>query len=74
MLLALAVDRTGSGLWAASSVLYLTFVTHLSAQQTGVLLGTAGVAGIAGSPPSRAAWPAASRCARCSSAATCCAW
>ncbi|MFF2011708.1 MFS transporter [Streptomyces sp. NPDC058195] len=50
MLLALAVDRTGSGLWAASSVLYLTFVTHLSAQQTGVLLGAAGVAGIVGSP------------------------
>ncbi|MGW1409533.1 MFS transporter [Streptomyces sp. NPDC002403] len=50
MLLALAVDRTGSGLWAASSVLYLTFVTHLSAQQIGVLLGAAGVAGIAGSP------------------------
>ncbi|MFB7080246.1 MFS transporter [Streptomyces sp. NPDC056308] len=50
MLLALAVDRTGSGLWAASSVLYLTFVTGLSAQQIGVLLGVAGVAGIAGSP------------------------
>ncbi|MFJ1889557.1 MFS transporter [Streptomyces sp. NPDC088170] len=50
MLLALAVDRTGSGLWAASSVLYLTFVTRLSAQQIGVLLGVAGVAGIAGSP------------------------
>ncbi|MFF0288490.1 MFS transporter [Streptomyces sp. NPDC005262] len=50
MLLALALDRTGSGLWAASSVLYLTFVTHLSAQQIGVLLGVAGVAGIAGSP------------------------
>ncbi|MFJ6465717.1 MFS transporter [Streptomyces sp. NPDC091387] len=50
MLLALSVDRTGSGLWAASSVLYLTFVTHLSAQQIGVLLGAAGVAGIVGSP------------------------
>jgi MFS family permease len=50
MLLALAVDRTGSGLWAASSVLYLTFVAHLSAQQIGVLLGVAGVAGIVGSP------------------------
>ncbi|MFI6864267.1 MFS transporter [Streptomyces sp. NPDC050421] len=50
MLLALAVDRTGSGLWAASSVLYLTFVTHLSPQQIGVLLGAAGVAGIVGSP------------------------
>ncbi|WP_371502412.1 MFS transporter [Kitasatospora sp. NBC_00374] len=50
MLLALAVDRVGSGLWAASSVLYFTFVTHLSAQQIGVLLGVAGVAGIVGSP------------------------
>ncbi|MGW3742085.1 MFS transporter [Streptomyces sp. NPDC005146] len=50
MLLALFLDRTGSGLWAASSVLYLTFVTQLSAQQIGVLLGVAGVAGIAGSP------------------------
>ncbi|MFJ9680913.1 MFS transporter [Streptomyces sp. NPDC101194] len=50
MLLALALDRTGSGLWAASSALYLTFVTGLSAQQIGVLLGVAGVAGIAGSP------------------------
>ncbi|MCM2413488.1 MFS transporter [Streptomyces sp. RKAG290] len=50
MLLALGVDRAGTGLWAASSVLYLTFVTHLSAQQIGVLLGAAGVAGIAGSP------------------------
>ncbi|MFD5189033.1 MFS transporter [Streptomyces sp. NPDC058357] len=50
MLLALAVDRTGSGLWAASSVLYLTFVTQLSAQRIGALLGVAGVAGIAGSP------------------------
>lgn len=64
MLRALAVDRTGTGLWAASSVLYLTFVTHLSAQQIGVLLGTAGVAGIAGSPSPDAS-PAASRCARC---------
>ncbi|MGW1230051.1 MFS transporter [Streptomyces sp. NPDC002530] len=50
MLLALAVDRTGSGLWAASSVLYFTFVTRLSPGQIGVLLGAAGVAGIAGSP------------------------
>ncbi|MFJ1705867.1 MFS transporter [Kitasatospora sp. NPDC088346] len=50
MLLALAVDRVGSGLWAASSVLYFTFVTRLSAQQIGVLLGAAGIAGIVGSP------------------------
>ncbi|MEU2021854.1 MFS transporter [Streptomyces sp. NPDC016469] len=50
MLRALAVDRAGTGLWAASSVLYLTFVTHLGAQRIGILLGAAGVAGIAGSP------------------------
>ncbi|MCD0485921.1 MFS transporter [Streptacidiphilus sp. ASG 303] len=50
MLLALALDRTGTGLWASSSVLYFTFVVHLSARQVGLLLGVAGVAGIAGSP------------------------
>ncbi|MEV4611417.1 MFS transporter [Kitasatospora sp. NPDC049258] len=50
MLLALALDRTGSGLWASASVLYLTFVAHLSAEQIGLLLGVAGVAGILGSP------------------------
>ncbi|QHC27110.1 MFS transporter [Streptomyces sp. GS7] len=50
MLLALCLDRTGSGLWTSASVLYFTFVTHLSAQQVGVLLGVAGVAGICGSP------------------------
>ncbi|MER8185800.1 MFS transporter [Kitasatospora sp. NPDC094015] len=50
MLLALALDRTGSGLWASASVLYLTFVAHLTAEQIGLLLGTAGVAGILGSP------------------------
>ena len=50
MLLALALDRTGSGLWASSSVLYFTYVTHLHAQQIGLLLGAAGVAGVIGSP------------------------
>ncbi|MGG2459288.1 MFS transporter [Streptomyces sp. RGM 3693] len=50
MLLALCLDRTGSGLWTSAAVLYFTFVTHLSAQQVGVLLGVAGVAGIFGSP------------------------
>ncbi|MEV4439945.1 MFS transporter [Streptomyces sp. NPDC049577] len=50
MLLAQGLDRTGSGLWAASSVLYFTFVTHLSAHQIGVLLGVAGAAGVLGSP------------------------
>ncbi|WSK74387.1 MFS transporter (plasmid) [Streptomyces sp. NBC_01276] len=50
MLLALLLDRTGSGVWAAASVLYFTFVIGLDAGQLGLLLGTAGVAGIAGSP------------------------
>lgn len=50
MLLALAVDRTGSGMWSSSSVLYFAFVAHLTARQIGLLLGLAGLAGIAGSP------------------------
>jgi hypothetical protein len=50
MLLAQFLDRTGSGVWAASSVLYFTFVVGLDARRLGLLLGAAGVAGIAGSP------------------------
>ncbi|MER6401472.1 MFS transporter [Kitasatospora sp. NPDC001603] len=50
MLLAQFLDRTGTGVWAAASVLYFTFVTRLDAQQVGLLLGVAAVAGIAGSP------------------------
>ncbi|MFJ7265440.1 MFS transporter [Streptomyces sp. NPDC099050] len=50
MLLALLLDRTGTGLWAASSVLYFTFVLGLDAGRIGLLLGAAAVAGIAGSP------------------------
>ncbi|MDJ0384576.1 MFS transporter, partial [Streptomyces sp. G-G2] len=50
MLLAQLLDRTGSGVWAAASVLYFTFVVGLSAERLGLLLGVAGVAGIAGSP------------------------
>jgi len=50
MLLALSVDRTGSGLWASSAALYFTFVVHLGAQQIGLLLGVAGLAGVIGSP------------------------
>ncbi|PYC76353.1 MFS transporter [Streptomyces tateyamensis] len=50
MLAAQAVDRTGSGVWAAASVLYFTFVCHLDARQVGLLVGVAAVAGIAGSP------------------------
>ncbi|WP_354638047.1 MFS transporter [Kitasatospora camelliae] len=50
MLLSQFVDRTGSGVWAAASVLYFTFVRGLDARQLGLLLGVAAVAGIAGSP------------------------
>ncbi|MFI6940923.1 MFS transporter [Streptomyces sp. NPDC050418] len=50
MLFGQFVDRTGTGVWAASCVLYFTVVTELDAAQIGLLLGIAGVAGIAGSP------------------------
>ncbi|MGW6710657.1 MFS transporter [Streptomyces sp. NPDC054956] len=50
MLLAQFLDRTGTGLWAASSVLYFTFVVGLDAGRLGLLLGASAVAGIAGSP------------------------
>ncbi|MFD9335029.1 MFS transporter [Streptomyces sp. NPDC060028] len=50
MLLAQTLDRAGTGLWAASCVLFFTFVVGLDAGQLGLLLGAAGIAGIAGSP------------------------
>ncbi|MFB7466812.1 MFS transporter [Streptomyces sp. NPDC056224] len=50
MLLAQLLDRAGTGVWAASSVLYFTFVVGLDAGRLGLLVGAAGVAGIAGSP------------------------
>lgn len=50
MLLAQFLDRAGTGLWAAASVLYFTFVLGLDAGRIGLLLGAAAVAGIAGSP------------------------
>ncbi|MEU8434005.1 MFS transporter [Streptomyces sp. NPDC029216] len=50
MLLAQLLDRTGTGVWAASSVLFFTFVVGLDAGRLGLLLGVGAVAGIAGSP------------------------
>ncbi|MEZ0091153.1 MFS transporter [Streptacidiphilus sp. EB129] len=50
MLLALLVDRTGTGVWSTASVLYFTFVVGLDAAQVGLLLGVAGAAAVAGSP------------------------
>ncbi|MFD8750779.1 MFS transporter [Kitasatospora sp. NPDC059577] len=50
MLLAQCVDRTGTGVWAAASVLYFTYVCGMDARRLGLLLGVGAVAGIAGSP------------------------
>ncbi|MER6301337.1 MFS transporter [Kitasatospora sp. NPDC001539] len=50
MLLAQGVDRTGTGVWAAASVLYFTYVCRMDAGSLGLLLGVGAVAGIAGSP------------------------
>ncbi|GAA3782767.1 MFS transporter [Streptomyces coacervatus] len=50
MLTIALVDRIGSGLWAAVSVLYFTYVSGLSVAQVGTLAATAGAIGIAGAP------------------------
>ncbi|WP_416974707.1 MFS transporter [Streptomyces sp. 4F14] len=44
------VDRIGSGLWATVSVLYFTYVAHLSLAEVGTLAAVAGALGIAGAP------------------------
>ncbi|MEU5806177.1 MFS transporter [Streptomyces sp. NPDC047718] len=50
MLFGQLLDRTGTGVWAAASVLFFTFVVGLDAGQLGLLLGAGAIAGIAGSP------------------------
>ncbi|MFI8100212.1 MFS transporter [Streptomyces sp. NPDC086023] len=50
MLFAQLLDRTGTGVWAASMVLFFTFVVGLDAGRLGLLLGAGAVAGIVGSP------------------------
>src|SRR5512139_1810269 len=50
MLIAFFVDRVGTGVWSAASVLYFTFVVGLGAREIGLLLGVGGAVGIAGSP------------------------
>ncbi|MFI9820054.1 MFS transporter [Streptomyces sp. NPDC052013] len=44
------VDRIGSGLWASVSVLYFTYVSHLTVAQVGTLVAAAAAVGIAGAP------------------------
>ncbi|MEU6818706.1 MFS transporter [Streptomyces sp. NPDC046860] len=50
MLAVTLLDRIGSGLWASVSVLYFTYVSHLSAAQIGTLAAISGAVGIAGAP------------------------
>ncbi|MEU4110870.1 MFS transporter [Streptomyces sp. NPDC027717] len=50
MLAVTLLDRIGSGLWASVSVLYFTYVSHLSAAQVGTLAAVSGAIGIAGAP------------------------
>ncbi|MER7340940.1 MFS transporter [Streptomyces sp. NPDC000075] len=50
MLLGQLLDRTGTGVWAAASVLFFTFVVGLDAARLGLMLGVGAIAGIAGSP------------------------
>ncbi|MGW4225825.1 MFS transporter [Streptomyces bauhiniae] len=50
MLAVTLLDRIGSGLWASVSVLYFTYVSHLSAAQVGTLAAVSGALGIAGAP------------------------
>ena len=50
MLLVALIDKIGTGLWAASTALYFTYVTGLGIAQIGILVGVAGGIGIAGAP------------------------
>lgn len=50
MLGAQFLDRTGTGVWSAASVLYFTVEVGLDARRIGLLLGLGGVAGVLGSP------------------------
>ncbi|QNP76032.1 MFS transporter [Streptomyces roseirectus] len=50
MVVVALVDRIGSGLWASVSVLYFTYVAHLSLAEVGTLAAVAGALGIAGAP------------------------
>jgi MFS family permease len=50
MLGAQFLDRTGTGVWSAASVLYFTVEAGFDARRIGLLLGLGGVAGVLGSP------------------------
>jgi hypothetical protein len=50
MLTAQFLDRTGTGVWNATGVLYFTIVAGFDARRIGLMLGAGGVAGVLGSP------------------------
>lgn len=50
MLWTALVDKTGSGLWAATAALYFTYVTGLTVAQVGILIAVSAGIGIAGAP------------------------
>ncbi|UYQ66403.1 MFS transporter [Streptomyces peucetius] len=50
MLWTALVDKTGNGLWAATAVLYFTYVTGLTAAQVGILIAVSAGIGVAGAP------------------------
>lgn len=50
MLTAQFLDRTGTGVWNATAVLYFTVEAGFDARRIGVMIGAGGVAGVLGSP------------------------
>ncbi|MFB7372858.1 MFS transporter [Streptomyces sp. NPDC056222] len=50
MLVVSIIDKTGTGLWAGCTVLYLTYVSGLGLGQVGLLMTISGGVGIAGAP------------------------
>jgi len=50
MLTAQFLDRTGTGVWNATAVLYFTVEAGFDARRIGLMIGVGGVAGVLGSP------------------------
>ncbi len=50
MLTAQFLDRTGTGVWNATAVLYFTVEAGFDARRIGLMIGAGGVAGVLGSP------------------------
>ncbi|MFF9343775.1 MFS transporter [Streptomyces sp. NPDC014773] len=50
MLVVSIIDKTGTGLWAACTALYFTYVSGMTLGQVGLLMTVSGGVGIAGAP------------------------